>query len=256
MFISLLVIQVLFVVAFTISTVYFQFNIIQDARGIVEPFQGANFDPDKIQAGQPLLEEVGSIYSSYQSMVKNMLLLIITIFSLYTLIASLIWAISLVIVKKLRNVSILKIWLKNILLSTMMFGPYLLLVYLLTKVSIFTLDVGPESFITLGVIMLILLFIIYYFFTTLTTFTDLKSLKDIFRKAKKTSKNIHKTLIIFLINWSLIVGSLYLMYLSMEFQEVDILVFITTIIFILTKTLSKVFWTTSLIELEHEKNNH
>ena len=71
LFIILILLQIIFLVSLSLLTITYQVKILESAKGVIEPLQEANFDPESIQAGQPFTKEMASIYTNYRSMMSN-----------------------------------------------------------------------------------------------------------------------------------------------------------------------------------------
>ena len=69
LFISLLLLQLIFILSSASLGVYYLMQILEDSKGVIEPLENANYNAQQIQKGAPFTEDFRAVYNSYISMV-------------------------------------------------------------------------------------------------------------------------------------------------------------------------------------------
>ena len=71
LFLSLAALQLVLIVILATLVLGFQIKILEDVESIMTAVEGANTNPELIDAGQPFLQDTALILQSYKSMIKN-----------------------------------------------------------------------------------------------------------------------------------------------------------------------------------------
>ena len=239
-FILLVILQLLALITFSYTFIIYQVKILENAQGITEAMQNANFNPDSIQAGEPFIKDIYSVYQNYDSLLEQMYQLLLWLFLLFIIFNGLLWIGSHYLFKEIsRKISFTRTAIKFLALSSVLLFPLMLLFYFLFKNNITLLS-------TYGWVLLILTGIVYYLLLVSLAFIHIKSWKEFLNQIlNKGFKKIYLTLIVLIINLIIISGSIYLIYLT---SNQIILSIITVILLGIVLILTRLFWLACLQE--------
>ena len=254
----LLVLQLGFILSFLYITINYEVKIIQDAQSIIQPLQQANYDAESIQQGQYFLPDFAGIYSSYQSLLQNIFYLGLWLAGLFLVLNGGIWLLthSLLASSKPTWKTILHGWLKYLVAAVFFIGIPLLIGYIGLKI-ILARQVDVDMFTSLLNSIPYILGVLYYLLLVALTFITDPSWSQFVKHFYRAGlRKIHRTLLVLVINGALIAGSLYLVYLSMNYEGQFWLVVLASIIAVFIIVLSRLFWIACLQELVHEKSHH
>jgi len=258
LFITLFILQTIFLITISYASLHYQMEILEDARGIIEPLQNANYDPDSIQDGNPFLQDPLTVYKSYKSLINNILFMDLWLLFIFIIINGLIWTLCHQLLEgKSKLFSNLKnlgfIWSRFIIFSLILLSPLLILFYFILTRTL-TFGISPQFFATLSIIILCSYFVIYYFLLVSFAFIDEKRIKKLLHNIFTVAfKKIHFTLIVLVINLILIFINGYLIYLTFNKLQFFPLTLLLTIILITTLVLTKIFWIVCLKEIIRDK---
>src|SRR3989338_8091778 len=90
-FILLVILQLLALITFSYTFIIYQVKILENAQGITEAMQNANFNPDSIQACEPFIKDIYSVYQNYDSLLKQIYQLLLWLFLLFIIFNGLLW---------------------------------------------------------------------------------------------------------------------------------------------------------------------
>ena len=239
-FILLVILQLLALITFSYTFIIYQVKILENAQGITEAMQNANFNPDSIQAGEPFIKDIYSVYQNYDSLLEQMYQLLLWLFLLFIIFNGLLWIGSHYLFKEIsRKISFTRTAIKFLASSSVLLFPLMLLFYFLFKNNITLLS-------SYGWVLLILIGVVYYLLLVSLAFIHIKSWKEFLNQIlNKGFKKIYLTLIVLIINLIIISGSIYLIYLT---SNQIILSIITVILLGIVLILTRLFWLACLQE--------
>ena len=244
-FILLIILQLLSLIAFSYTIIIYQVKILENAKGITEAMQKANFNPDSIQAGEPFIKDIYSVYQNYDSLLKQIYQLLLWLFLLFIIFNGLLWIGVHYMLKEIsKKFSFTGTAIKFLASSFILILPLMLLFYFIFKNNIaFLSSYGRALFILTG--------IVYYLLLISLAFIHVQSWKEFLKQIlTKGFKRIHLTLIVLLLNLMLISGSIFLIYLA---SEQIILSIITIVLLGIVLIISRIFWLACL--QEEDKNS-
>ena len=102
LFLILLLLQAICLVSGVFIGTFYQVKIMENARGIIEPLQNANYDSESIKQGEPFTQEISSIYENYQSMTKNIFALLGWLLLLFVVLNGRVWLLTQQLFKKVK----------------------------------------------------------------------------------------------------------------------------------------------------------
>ncbi len=247
-FILLIILQLLALIAFSYTFIIYQVKILENTQGITEAMQNANFNPDSIQAGEPFIKDIYSVYQNYNSLLEQMYLLLLWLFLLFIIFNGLLWIGSHYMFKEIsRKIFLISTASKFLASSTILLIPLMLFFYFIFKNNITLLS-------SYGWVLLILTGVVYYLLLVSLAFINIKSWKIFLKQIlTKSIKKIHLTLIVLIINLIIISGSIFLIYLS---SDQIILSIITIILLGIILVLTRLFWLACLQEENKEDKDH
>src|SRR3989344_3598902 len=251
LFILLLALQVIFVISIIAVAIYFQLKIFEEAKGIMEPLQNANYDANSIEEGTPFTEEMLSIYQSYASLKHNVMVLLAWLLALFLCLNSGIWILSHSLLgnldwKKWKDVG--KMWVKNAVSTLVLGGSFFIISYFLLLNTIRAED--TELFARTATILQYSLVVIYYFLLAALAVSHQHSWKGFVRKIYDISiKNLRKTLPVLLLVISVLLAAGYLVYYSVNNDQAFIVLALTSFFFIVSVVMTRLFWIEALNEL-------
>lgn len=254
-FSGLLALQLIFLVSFLFLALIYQAQVLQQAQGVFQSVQGANFDPNALQEGQPFLENALALSQSYHDLLRNILEMGLVLAGLFLLLDGILWisSHSLLQREKIAWKEKAKIWgkqwLKFMLSFVMVYGFIGGLGYVLFKLLI-AQQVEVDFFGTIFKI-------IFYFFLTIQVLLlmafaliSAPSWREFLRQLIMISiKKFHHTLLILIINAFLLGGDLYFIYWSMDTQQPFYLLALFSLLLVLLMVLTRLFWIAGIQEI-------
>ncbi len=285
MFILLIILQVIFLVAFFSISINYNIKILNDnlqilnhTNEITAPLQNLNYNLNSAEDARPLMKQMLSVYKNYRSMIKNVIYYLLWLTGLFMIINGTLWVLTHQLLrdgqtkdsqikdnqtKKGKEGELGKLGLdreliqkglKFVILTLILFGPIMIFIYYILS-SLLKLEILISSFTNMIKIMSYLFLILYYFFLVGSAFVNVKSWKKFLKIFYIIAiKKIHWILPVLLTNLALISLSLYLVYVFIDPKTFIPMIFFS-IIFILILVLTRIFWVACLQELANEKNN-
>ena len=255
LFLSLIILQILFLSSTIYLSINYEAKILENAKGVIEPLQNANFDAESIQAGMPFTENLGEIYQNYNSMTKNVTEFSAWLIGLFLLMNLGLWVLSQQLLNKTDLEGFLKRWLKIIVSAVVVITPVLLIYYYflisLLKVDASITAIAPKLRV-LGFISMM----VYYLVIVSFAAANKSKWKDFFKKIYLSGiKNAHRLLLVMLINLTLITGCLYLIYLAITIEESLLLLISSGVFLTVIIVLTRLFWISCLQNLERKNKN-
>lgn len=243
LFVLLFTIQILLIITFAFTFLTFHLKILEDARGIIEPVENANFDSEQLQDGQVFLDNPYTIYQSYNAMLKDLTYLLTYLIGIFIIFNGALWMVTHKLVS--RTKFSLRPFIKFV--TTFITGllPFFLIAYLLLK-NVLLSDNPTDEFSKFVKICVFIFGVIYYFLLCFFTNINTKSWKLFVRKSLNLASDLKKTIPVLLVNIILIGLAVYLIYYMLANQINQIV--IGTIILILTIIITRIYWITCLNE--------
>ncbi len=239
----------------------YQVKILQDAQGIIEPLQNANYDADSIKAGQAFTGDILGIYNSYQSLITNLLTLALWLIVFFLFLNGIIWLLSHQVMEtaalswKERVKAFFRGWLRYAITSIVILGPFFALSYFFLR-NLLLQDVGVDSFTMVITVLMYVLLVLYYFLLVAFAFLQPSSWKLFLRKVLTASlKKIHFTLLVLIVNSVVLFASLYGVYYFMNHGEIFSGIMVFSILFLLLLVITRLFWIACLQEITYEKDH-
>jgi hypothetical protein len=259
LFSSLILLQIIFVSIFLFVSIDYQVRIFENLETVNMALDQANFDSTSIEEGKPFLEDGLKVISAANTMKSDIFELIGVFIGLFLIFNGLIWSLTqrIFIKKKKTPIKvkvrfILSAWLKYLTSSIIIMGPVIVASYFILKFLLFS-DSAVNTFTNLFRVFIYIIIIFYYFALSAYAFLATKSWKNFIKKFYYVSiKNIHWSLIALLINMTLILGALFLVYIVMNL-EILTLMLITALLLIIIMLITKLYWIACLHLIIKEK---
>ncbi len=234
-----------------LSSVNYQVKIFKDLEKIVGPLENANYDAESIKAGEPFMENVYEIYTSYKSMIKNVSEFGLLLLGLFLILNGASWVLTHQLLKtKIKEMP--RQWLKYIVSTLALIIPFIGICYLLIK-GLTAIGIGLESFGLVAQILVYSSFVLYYFIIVAFAFIDYKSWKTFLKNFYLCSiKKIYLTLIILLINLILVIASSYFIYLNLSDESFPLMMLFSLILVIIL-VITRIYWVVCLRLISHKK---
>ncbi len=258
LFLGLIVLQLLIFTTIGLTTATYVGKVIEGTQGVLEQANQANVDPQKIQEGQPFLNDLTPIYKSYQMMKDNFLRWLSWLFLITMTLGVSVWLGSHFLLAEKESKSWKekiklqgKAWLRFLILITVFAVILFFLFTIMIKAAFFN-DPDQEHLLSRIKWALSITATIYYFFlifaAQLTAPTEKLFLK---RSIFGGIYNIHYSLFTIVISWIAIYGAAALLSYVVQNEQSFLLLFLTTILFTIVVVLSRLFW----IKTQHILSN-
>jgi len=229
--------------------VKYQIKLLENARGIMEPIEQANYDADSIEEGEPFTKDTLKIYKSYQALKSNFFTLSLWLLGIFIIINGGIWILVHSLFERKKIKEIFHAYLKFFISTIVSIIPFLIVAYIfLKKMMQFNISMVTISKLIQGSFYFLIAF--YFLLLVAFAFINIKSWKLFVKKWFKVAiKNIYWSLLVLLINLILILVSLYLVYINMNEQSFFLMTFFSVIL-IIVLVLTKIFWVACLKEIK------
>ncbi len=256
LFLLLIVGQLLVLFAMGWVTVTHVNTIVEKTQSVLSQVDQANFDPEKIDAGQPFLNSLAPIYESYQIMKENIIRWLIWLLIICSGGNGLLWLGSHALVAKKSSESgqksrwhtLLRLWLHFVLLTVGFFLSSVILFVLLVQSSFFN-DPDQERLIFRIKMAFALIGFLYYFFLCFAAQMNAPSWKSLFNSGCKAGmQRGYYSLPLLAILGGAILAAGYLLQLALEESASFILLFLATILFTSMIVIARLVW----ISAQHE----
>ncbi len=223
LFAGLCIIQLAILGAAAITFLHYQLTILQDIQNVLGPLQGATFDADALQAGQPFVEDFLPIYQGYRKLVQDL-----TAFGIWSVIltlggGSILWLVSYHLVHKLKLRDVGRILLRYVVSSAVAILLFILSLTFIIQAALAKIDEG--SFTAYFVVLGIIGFLLYTILLTATLHARTASWKEWgLHIAHSLTRNLGKLLLVFLEGWALLAVVVGLMALGIVLNSVILLI--------------------------------
>ena len=246
-FVSLIALQLLLIILLIFVSINYQVKIIENARNVIEPLQGANFDPESIKEGQPFMEDIVPIYKGYKSMMKYIWYYVAWLAGIFVFLNGSIWILT---QRLFGKKNYFKLSLKFLSTSFLLLVPFFITAYLSLKWFL-GLQLEVENFSFILQIVFWAFFVLYYFILVACAFIDISSWKSFSKKIYSVGiKRIYYTLIVLFINLVLIFIGLYSIYLTSNEEALFPLMILAATFLVLIIVLTRIFWIACLKEIK------
>src|SRR3989344_52028 len=249
LFFLIVFLQIVLLIALAGFTYNYQLKILENARGVIEPLEQANYNATSIEAGMPFTTDMLKVYQNYQEMKKNIFALISWLGGLILIVNGTLWLLS------HRLLGTIKTWkeagsayLKFLTASLVGLAPFFICSYFILS-NLMKLEIPLSTLSWIFQVVIYSVMIIYYFLMASFAFIEINSWKEWLKVwFTVTFKKIHLTLIMLLINLVLILINLYLIYFFMN-ENTFALMMIFSLLLILILVSSRIFWIVGLREI-------
>ncbi len=258
---AIILLQLLFLVLFLSAAIYYQVKLMEDASGIIEPLEKANYDAEQIQGGTPFTEDFLGVFNSYNSLVQNFKEFVVTILLLFLFVNGAIWMLSHWLLEekinwKQKPKKAFRFFVKITVSTAALFGPFLILGYLLAMQFIRTAASLGEITVVIGAILAFSP-VVYYFLLVAFAAAHHKSWKKFARDFFALSiLKIKWTAAVFGINVALMLVNVAALYAAVWFGRSAILLFLAGIMLVVSMTMMRIFFIACLQEIGHETDNN
>jgi len=248
LFLSLLMVEVLFLILFFAFTLNYQINIFQDLEKVMNPLAEIEAPTAGATYEQFPLESFLEMQASVNSLMKHVGQFFLLIALIYFLLEGIIWSVlSLIREKKIIPKDLLKNWLKFFFFTLL----FLVLFALLSAIFLFLLkdSLSPEKFTFFGQIELIFFFVCAYFLALgygLLHYTPKKIFKNLWSSGLKRIYLVLPVILIKVLLLSLVAIGFYF---STAYSSFLGLIF-SVLGLVLVVLFSKIFWINSLEEIK------
>lgn len=229
---ALFVLQIIFIVVLTYTTMIYSVKIINNIQEVIGPAQQVNYGDEQ----QDILNQLLPIYQSYAHLKSNLLQFAGWLAGLVLIFQGLLWTLS---HKILGARKLGKIAVKYLVTALIGMGLFAFLSSVI--LNSITIDNLKTPLIILGVISLIL----YFIFLNILAFINTENWKQFIKKIRMNFKRMPHSLLTFVINITLVGLFSYLIYLARNYFLFGSL--FTAILFALL-VLTRIFWISCLNE--------
>lgn len=260
LFALIVILQILFVVSSLALGTQYLFKILEDAQGIIVPLENANYDSQKIEQGAPFTPDYASIYNSYRSMLKNVLVFLAGLSVLFLSLNGSIWLLSHWMLQERQQWRIrlkegaqflVKAWASAFLLL----GPFFIISY---YVLLHFIRVS-QAFSNIAMVLkylLIALLAVYYFFLVALAVAPHKPWKRFALVWIEISiSRFQKTVIAFFLITATLLVSFSVLYAAIEYGESVALLLFLGLLCMMIVSVTRIFWIAAIQEIKQEKKD-
>ena len=253
--ILLVVLQMALVVGMGYLLLVYPVRILADIQGLIEPLQDASAVDATSNLSQ---DQMQSFYQAYISLKRNILEL-----GVWMGIGLLLWSGSTWSIMRIMLEGQQTSWKESVRYlmrwgsAVVMFMVPLILggfYYLKRQIG---QGVSPDVLLKQGEVLLVIWFILYYGMMVAFALVGAVSWKEYYRQWFSIAiLRIHKTMLVGLINFTLIGAFGYLLYVAVSHDWFFGVTLLLVLSMVLLLVLTRLFWVACLQELIHEKNHH
>jgi len=257
LFLAIFLLQIIFVVSSLWLGSQYLIKILEDTQGIIGPLENANYDSQQIEKGEAFTPDYASIYNSYQSMLKNVMIFAAWMAALYLLLNGSIWLLShwMLQEKKPWRLRVregfqffLKAWASIfLLLAPFKIASYYVLLHFI-RVS--------QSFDNIAVvlkILLVALFVVSYLLLVALAAAPVPSWKQFAKMWVKVSiVKFKKTMILFFLIAAALFASFAALYGAIEYEKSAALLLLLGLFCIMIISVTRIFWIAGIQEIGRE----
>jgi len=240
--VGIFLVQIILFLSMFVTGLTFQVLGINEARSVIEPLQISGASPENLEAAQELTKSFDVISQSYKTMWTYIRYSIYIPFMLFIILNGIIWVMTLSLERKVNLKQNVKQWLRFAGINIIIFLPYFLLTdWYISKIFIANVDVN--NFIRDLWIIGYLFLPLYYFAMSGFAFID-RSWREIIKGVyNKAIKKIYVTLPVAAVVHGLIIGSGYILFLTLNTEVPNLIyVFSTGTLFFAIILITRLMW--------------
>jgi hypothetical protein len=247
LFIGLVILQVILIAFIATTTISYQIKIVENSQGILQGLQGANYDTDQLQAGQPFLQNA-NVFSTYAELKRNATKLIGWLLGFFLIGNGILWVGTHAILHTTGwKENALRLW-RYILLGISFIAACTTILPLLVQGAIKNAAATGTVDVPITGPLLVLGFL-YYLFLIGVAFID-KPWKETFSSLYHIGiRKILKTIPILIILTAVIFVPLYLVYESIEKSSGHFTV-LSVLLLVILVVATRVYWLVSMRKIE------
>ena len=248
LFLILLLLQAICLVSGVFIGTFYQVKIMENARGIIEPLQNANYDSESIKQGEPFTQEISSIYENYQSMTKNIFALLGWLLLLFVVLNGRVWLLTQQLFKKVKLKEEIQMLARFIVSLIVIMGVFFSISYGLL-ICLLRLEVSLNVF-SIAIIGLLLVYALFYYLLITACALIHYSWKEFIQKFFVCAiKKIHKSALVLLINSCLLFLSLLIIFASINYEKSLWFLLLAGLLLVVVMVITRIFWVACLQEL-------
>lgn len=226
---------------------YFQVKILNQVQALLTIINRATADPALLQAGQPFLQDFGSVLTIYQTILQTIILMIISVFAALLIGNSLLWSLA---HKTLQSTTNIKNQMLHyaVAMSTL-YVPFILVTWGLgQKFLQFT---TPVTVVNRWIVVLAVLDIILYYFLMSAAAQTSPNWKQFLKDTITTAiKRAPRTVVTFILTLLPVILCIAALGATLYYTELFWLAVVLIILTITTIVFSRLFWIAT-----HETNH-
>ncbi len=261
----LVLLQLIVIMGIFFLAVTYPVKILEDVNGIMQPLQAANYNVTSIQEGGEFSNDMLKVYQNYNALLKHVTEVALWLLGIFMILEGALWVgthklvsgqkeprQSSFLVEHLKEAGLL--WLKYITVSLIFLGIPILIGYF----SLNLISSEPNEDLLMSIAKYTLVFLgvlIYLLFGGLAVINS--SWKHLAKNWWTISlKKIHRTVLALIICIALL-GSLFsLIYLTMNYEPLQWLMMLLSILCIPILTILRIFWVAHAQELVERENKN
>ena len=257
LFMITIISQMVFITALVYIGLTYQLKIVENSQYILQAMDSAQYNAESLQQGQPFVADYLQLYQHYQTLITVVIQAAIWLSGLFLTGMGVLWLFSHQIISPAisswkRKLTLAGKEIIKIISAIIIFlAPIVLIGYWWLRSMV---EPDPELILSRLKIMGYLLLVTYYLLLVALAFVSSGWKIWIKQFVKAVIKNIHKTLLVLLINATLMMGSLFLVYYSLEIIESFPLLVVASILSLILMVLTRVWWIACLQEITNEKS--
>ena len=203
------------------------------------------------------MEDVLTIYQSYKLMMSSIVDLGLWLLEIFLIPQSLLWILSHYLLKKESWKQLGQMWLKYVAAVFALLLPLALGSYFLLR-QLIAIQIEVDYFAQIAKWLVGVLGVFYYLLLVAFAFINIISWKEYsWSFLRAAFRKIYLAVIVLIINVGLISGLVYLMYLTMNNENLFYLLVLLSLLLLLVLVISRIFWIAALQHLgkKHETNH-
>ena len=256
-FLLILLLQIMFVVSSLWLGSQYLIKILEDTQGIIGPLENANYDSQKIEQGEAFTPDYASIYNSYRSMLKNVMVFAAGMAGLYLLLNGSIWLLSHWMLQEKKHWKLriregvqffLKAWASIfLLLVPFKIASYYVLLHFI-RVS--------QSFDNIAIvlkILLVALFAVSYLLLAALAVAPMPSWKQFAKMWWRISIiKFKKTVILFFLIAVALFANFAALYGAIQYEKSALVLLLLGLCCMVTLSVTRIFWIAGIQEIGRE----
>ncbi len=257
LFVFIILLQVLFLVSSLWLTSVYWVKIIDHAKGVIQPLENANYNADKIKAGEPFTGEVLPIYSSYQAMLTDLIYFTVWISILFVILNGGLWLSSSWLFEEKKDWKTafrqkFRFFLKIVTSLIVVLIPSAIAAYYIL-LHFVRISESFDNIIFIMKILLVGLAVLYYFLLVAFAIATIASWKQFVKSWFKVSiRKIGKTFPLFILVSLILAASIAAVYAAVEYEQSLMLVLAAGLLIIIVLVVTRIFWIAGIQQIRKE----